>query len=334
MATLKESASSVPANNEAEEKMIETAEPVAAKTKFNKREVIDGAKRVSKQYRVTSDKKFRLKDFDTTEKTSVMRINKADASETLQLGVQLLAQLQDKLYASDKWSLLMIFQAMDAAGKDGAIKHVMSGINPQGCEVTSFKAPSPEELDHDFLWRCMKHLPERGRIGIFNRSYYEEVLVVRVHEGILKSQKLPEKLITKTIWDDRLDDIRNFESYLNHNGILVVKFFLHVSKKEQKKRFIQRIDTPEKNWKFSNADIEERKYWKQYMAAYEEMIKKTASEKSPWYIVPADNKHYARLVVAAAVIQALGSMNLAYPKISEEQVAGLQILKQQLLEEK
>jgi PPK2 family polyphosphate:nucleotide phosphotransferase len=223
---------------------------------------------------------------------------------------------------------------MDAAGKDGAIKHVMSGINPQGCHVTAFKAPNPEELDHDYLWRCMKQLPERGRIGIFNRSYYEEVLVVRVHEGILKSQKLPEKLLTENIWDERLSDMRNFESYLNRNGILVVKFFLNVSKKEQKKRFIERIDKPEKNWKFSAGDIEERKYWKQYMVAYEEMIKKTATEKSPWYVIPADNKPYARIVVASAIINALDSMKLAYPEVSIEQVAELQRLKEELIAEK
>jgi len=245
-----------------------------------------------------------------------------------------LAGMQDKLYAQDKWSLLLIFQAMDAAGKDGAIKHVMSGINPQGCQVTSFKAPNPEELDHDYLWRCMKQLPERGRIGIFNRSYYEEVLVVRVHEEILKAQKLPGKMVTDTIWDDRLNDMHNFEEYLYRNGILVVKFFLNVSKKEQKKRFLERIDKPEKNWKFSNADITERKYWKQYMAAYEEAIKKTATEKSPWYVVPADNKPYARIVVAAAIISALDSMKLAYPEVGEEQLAELQRLKQELLAEK
>jgi PPK2 family polyphosphate:nucleotide phosphotransferase len=242
--------------------------------------------------------------------------------------------MQDKLYAQDKWSLLLIFQAMDAAGKDGAIKHVMSGINPQGCHVTAFKAPNPEELDHDYLWRCMKQLPERGRIGIFNRSYYEEVLVVRVHEGILKSQKLPEKLLTENIWDERLSDMRNFESYLNRNGILVVKFFLNVSKKEQKKRFIERIDKPEKNWKFSAGDIEERKYWKQYMVAYEEMIKKTATEKSPWYVIPADNKPYARIVIASAIINALDSMKLTYPEVSIEQVAELQRLKEELIAEK
>jgi PPK2 family polyphosphate:nucleotide phosphotransferase len=210
----------------------------------------------------------------------------------------------------------------------------MSGINPQGCEVTSFKSPSAEELDHDYLWRCMKRLPERGRIGIFNRSYYEEVLAVRVHEAFLQAQKLPKKLITENIWEDRFKDIRNFESYLNNNGILVVKIFLNVSKKEQKKRFLERLETPEKNWKFSKADLAERKFWKQYMAAYEDLIRNTATEKSPWYVVPADNKKYARIVVAAAILQALDSMKLAYPEVTEDQRAELLRLKQELLAEK
>jgi PPK2 family polyphosphate:nucleotide phosphotransferase len=307
---------------------------ITAITELSKKEFIVRAKKLAKQYRVTSEKKFKLKDYPANESETVSKISKLVAQDTLQLGVQLLAQMQDKLYAQDKWSLLIIFQAMDAAGKDGAIKHVMSGINPQGCEVTAFKAPTSEELDHDYLWRCIKRLPERGRIGIFNRSYYEEVLVVRVHESILKGQKLPEKLITDSIWDDRLNDIRNFESYLNRNGILVVKIFLNVSKKEQKKRFIERIDNPAKNWKFSPMDLEERKYWKQYMAAYEEMIKKTASDKSPWYVVPSDDKPYARVVIASAIIHALDSMKLAYPSVSDEQVAELQRLKLELLAEK
>lgn len=307
---------------------------ITAITELSRKEFIARAKKLSKQYRVTSDKKFKLKDFPTHADTNLGKEGKLFEQQALQLDIQALAEMQDKLYAQDNWSLLLIFQAMDAAGKDGAIKHVMSGINPQGCQVTSFKAPSAEELDHDYLWRCMKHLPERGRIGIFNRSYYEEVLIVRVHEGILKAQKLPEKLITKDIWDDRLNDMRNFESYLNNNGILVVKFFLNVSKKEQKKRFIERIDKPEKNWKFSASDLEERKYWKQYMIAYEELIKKTATEKSPWYVVPADNKPFARNIVAAAIITALDSMKLAYPEVSEEKVAELQRLKQELMAEK
>jgi len=302
-------------------------------TELSRKDLLARAKKLAKEYRVTSDKKFKLKDFPTVVSSDFGKEEKPMAQSVLQLGVETLAEMQDKLYAQDKWSLLVIFQAMDAAGKDGAIKHVMSGINPQGCEVTSFKSPSAEELDHDFLWRCMKRIPERGRIGIFNRSYYEEVLVVRVHEAILKSQKIPEKLITENIWDDRLKDIRNFESYLNNNGILVVKIFLNVSKKEQKKRFLERIDKPEKNWKFSEADLAERKFWKQYMAAYEDMIKKTATDRSPWYVVPADNKPYARIVIAAAIIHALDSMKLAYPVVSEEQLLELQRLKQVLLAE-
>lgn len=307
---------------------------ITAITDLSRKEFISRAKKLSKQYRVTSDKKFKLKDFPAVVSNESGKDDKTFSQQTLQHSVQVLSEMQDKLYAQDRWSLLVIFQAMDAAGKDGAIKHVMSGINPQGCQVTSFKSPSTEELDHDYMWRCTKQLPERGRIGIFNRSYYEEVLIVRVHEGILKFQKIPEKLVTDSIWDDRLKDIRNFETYLNNNGILVVKIFLNVSKKEQKKRFLERIDKPDKNWKFSNVDVEERKYWKQYQAAYEEMIKKTASEKSPWYVVPADNKPYARMVVSAALISALDSMKLKYPEIDEEQIAELQRLKLELLAEK
>jgi PPK2 family polyphosphate:nucleotide phosphotransferase len=306
---------------------------IPAISDLNRKDFVARARKLSKPYRVTSEKDFRLKDFATSVDSDLGKAEKPLAQQALQLGVQALAAMQDKLYAQDKWSLLLIFQAMDAAGKDGAIKHVMSGINPQGCEVTAFKAPSPEELDHDFMWRCMKRMPERGRIGIFNRSYYEEVLVVRVHEEILKAQKLPEKLLTQTIWDDRLTDIRNLETYLNRNGILVVKFFLNVSKKEQKKRFLERIDKPEKNWKFSSADLSERKYWKQYMFAYEEMIRKTASEKSPWYVVPADNKPYARIVIASAIITALDSMKLAYPQLGPEQLAELQKMKEELMNE-
>jgi len=298
------------------------------------KELIDRARKLSKRFRVASDKKFNLKDYPTIVNSELGKEEKPVSKKVLQLGVEALAEMQDKLYAQDKWSLLVIFQAMDAAGKDGAIKHVMSGINPQGCEVTSFKSPSPEELDHDYLWRCMKHLPERGRIGIFNRSYYEEVLAVRVHESFLMGQKLPEKLITKNIWEDRLADIRNFEKYLNNNGILVVKIFLNVSKKEQKRRFLERIDKPDKNWKFSKSDLAERKFWKEYQDCYQDLIKKTSTEKSPWYVVPADNKPFARIVVAAAVLNALDSMKLAYPKVGEAQVAELQRLKKELLAEK
>ncbi len=300
---------------------------------LNSQEFITRARKLAETYRVANDKEFRLKDYSHEADDDSWIDKKDHAQELLEIGVEALSEMQDKLYAHDKWGLLVIFQAMDAAGKDGAIKHVMSGVNPQGCEVTAFKAPNAEELDHDYLWRCMKHLPERGRIGIFNRSYYEEVLVVRVHEEILRSQKLPEELIHEDIWKARLKDIRNFEAYLNNNGILVVKIFLHVSKKEQKKRFLERIETPEKNWKFSKSDLAERKFWKEYMDAYEHLIRKTATEKSPWYVVPADNKHYARIVVAAAILHSLDSMGLSYPKVTEEKVAELQLIKQQLLAE-
>lgn len=299
-----------------------------------KKDHFEETKKFSERYRVGDGKKFRLKDYDTVDKTDLFNGYKSLAQETLQMGVQTLSSMQEKLYAEDKWSLLIIFQAMDAAGKDGAIKHVMSGVNPQGCEVHSFKAPNAIELDHDYLWRCMKNLPERGRIGIFNRSYYEEVLIVRVHEQILKSQRIPAALITKDIWNNRMKDIRHFEDYLYHNGTLVVKFFLNISYKEQKKRFIERIDNPDKNWKYSAADAHEREFWDGYMNAYEEMIQNTSTEKSTWYVVPADNKPYARIIIASAIINALDSMGLEYPIVSEEQIAELQKLKQELLAEK
>jgi len=301
---------------------------------ISKKELVSRARKFSERYCIGDGKNFRLKDFDTEDKSDQFNADKSQMQETLQLGVEVLAAMQDKLYAQDKWSLLLIFQAMDAAGKDGAIKHVMSGVNPQGCQVYSFKAPNAEELDHDYLWRCMKNLPERGRIGIFNRSYYEEVLVVRVHEQILKSQRIPPALITKDIWADRMKDIRHFEDYLYRNGTLVVKFFLNVSNNEQKKRFIERIDNPDKNWKFNAADAHEREFWDVYMNAYEDMITNTSTVKSPWYVVPADNKSFARLIVAAAIINALDSLNLEYPKVSAEKIAELIKLKQELLAEK
>ena len=322
------------AEKESNSETVKQNSKIAELTDIGKKEIIARAKRLSKKFRVTSNKKFKLKDYPTSGDFDLGKVEKQASEEVLQMGVEALAVMQDKLYAQDKWSLLVIFQAMDAAGKDGAIKHVMSGINPQGCQVTSFKAPSAEELDHDYLWRCMKNLPERGRIGIFNRSYYEEVLVVRVHESFLMGQKLPEKLITKNIWDDRLSDIKNFERYLNNNGILVVKIFLNVSKKEQKKRFLERIERPEKNWKFSNSDLGERKFWEQYMACYEDLIRKTSTEKSPWYVVPADNKRFSRIVVAAAILNALDTMKLAYPQVSEAKRVELQSIKQQLIAEK
>jgi PPK2 family polyphosphate:nucleotide phosphotransferase len=280
------------------------------------KEVIEASRRLSKPYRVTDGKKFRLKDFDPGDTGKLKADDKPRAKEALQTGVDALAELQDVLYAQDRWSVLLVFQAMDAAGKDGTIKHVMSGVNPQGCQVSSFKAPTSLDLDHDYLWRCIKELPERGRIGIFNRSYYEETLVVRVHPEFLAGQKLPEKCVTKHIWDERFQDIRSFERYLHRNGTVVRKFFLHVSKKEQQKRFLSRLDLPEKNWKFSANDAKERGFWDDYMEAYEETIQETATEDSPWYVVPANNKWFTRVVVAAAVIDALASLNLQYPKVS------------------
>lgn len=290
---------------------------------MKKKEFIKRTKKFSKPFRITDGEDFRLKHIDPEDTLGLKSEDKPKAQEALKNGIELLAELQDKLYAQDKWSVLLIFQAMDAAGKDGAIKHVMSGINPQGCQVYSFKAPTSEDLDHDYLWRCIKCLPERGRIGIFNRSYYEETLVVRVHEEILAKQKLPEKLVTKHIWDERFQDIRNFEKYLTRNGTIVRKFFLHVSRGEQKKRFLERIDNPEKNWKFSSADAKERGHWDEYMKAYEDMIRNTSTKDSPWFVVPADNKWFTRLVVAAAVIEALASLELEYPEVGEKKLIEL-----------
>ncbi len=312
--------------NDFEERLIDLST-------LSKKELVQRAKKFSKQYCVGDGDGFKLKDYETKASFNLGEEGKPLVKQTLEMGVEALAVLQDVLYAQDKWSVLLIFQAMDAAGKDGAIKHVMSGVNPQGCQVFSFKAPSSEDLDHDFLWRCQKHLPERGRIGIFNRSYYEEVLVVRVHEQILKSQKLPEKLFTKDIWENRFEDIRNFEKYLNRNGTIVIKFFLNVSKKEQKERFIERVDDADKNWKFSASDAKERGYWDDYMHAYEELIKNTSTKKSPWYVIPADNKSYARIAVASAIITALEELDLEYPKVSEAKIAELQAVKQALLDE-
>ena len=298
---------------------------------MNHEKLISRAREFAKPYAITTGGSFRLKDFDPGDTGGLDDEDKPKAKEALAMGVELLAELQDVLYAQDRWSVLLIFQAMDAAGKDWAIKHVLSGVNPQGCEVYSFKAPTSEELDHDFLWRCTKRLPERGRIGIFNRSYYEETLVVRVHPEILAKQKLPEKCVTKKIWDERFEDIRNLEKYLTRNGTIVRKFFLNVSKEEQKKRFLERIDNPDKNWKFSAADAHERTYWKDYMKAYEEMIRETATPDCPWYVVPADNKWYTRVVVAAAVIDALSSLDLGYPKVSAAHRKDLAAVKAELL---
>jgi PPK2 family polyphosphate:nucleotide phosphotransferase len=275
------------------------------------------------RYRVTKGKRFRLKDVDPDDTYGLRSEFKDEAKALLQQGVQTLAEWQDKLYAQDRWAVLLVFQAMDAAGKDGTIKHVMSGVNPQGCEVASFKAPSSEELDHDFLWRCMPWLPNRGHIGIFNRSYYEEVLVVRVHPEYLAAQKLPPQLATRRIWDERYEDINNFERYLTRNGTVIRKFFLHVSKAEQKKRFLERLTEPEKHWKFAAADVRERAHWDDYMKAYEAMIRATAAPHAPWYVVPADNKWFTRMVVAAAVVEAMESLDLRYPKVDKKKRAEL-----------
>jgi PPK2 family polyphosphate:nucleotide phosphotransferase len=275
------------------------------------------ARKLASAFRVTDGKRFRLKDFDPGDTLGIRSERKPEASLALSRGVEDIARLQEMLYAQDKWGVLLIFQAMDAAGKDGTIKHVLSGVNPQGCDVHSFKAPSSEELDHDFLWRCSQRLPERGRLGIFNRSYYEETLVVRVHPALLAKQKLPPALVGKHIWAHRFEDIRHFERYLGRNGIVVRKFFLHVSKQEQKRRFLERLENPEKHWKFSEADARERERWDDYMDAYEDMIRNTASEAAPWYVVPADNKWYTRLVVSAVVVETLASLDLKYPEVDE-----------------
>ena len=291
--------------------------------------LIKVARSLAKPFRVT-DGNFRLKDVDPGD-TLGLPENKPRAKEALATGIEILAELQDRLYAQDNWAVLLVFQAMDAAGKDGAIKHVMSGVNPQGCQVFSFKAPTSEDLDHDYLWRCMKCLPERGRIGIFNRSYYEETLVVRVHEELLHRQKLPPELITKDIWAERFQDIRSFERYLTRNGVAICKFFLHVSNQEQKKRFLERIEEPEKNWKFSVNDAKERHYWKEYMEAYEDVIRNTATKAAPWYVVPADNKWFTRVAVAAAVIGVLDDLDLKYPEVSEAKLKELAAAKKELL---
>ena len=296
------------------------------------KDIIKRTRELAKPFRVAKGKDFRLKDVDPDDTLEFTKeADKPRAKEALAMGVAALAELQDKLYAQDKWAVLLIFQAMDAAGKDGAIKHVMSGINPQGCQVFSFKSPSADDLDHDYLWRCMKCLPNRGHIGIFNRSYYEEVLVVRVHPEFLAKQKLPPELIGKNIWEERFEDICNFEEYLSRNGIIVRKFFLHVSKKEQKQRFLDRIDDPLKNWKFSANDANERDYWDDYMEAYEEMIRETATKYAPWYVVPADNKWFTRVIVGSAVIEALASLDLAYPKVDESKLKELAAAKKKLL---
>jgi PPK2 family polyphosphate:nucleotide phosphotransferase len=286
------------------------------------------ASKLVKPYRVENGKKFRLKDFDPADTGQVH--SKEHGNKLLARGIAEMAELQDKLYAQDRWGVLLIFQAMDAAGKDGAIKHVMSGVNPQGCQVYSFKQPSSEELNHDYLWRTMQRVPERGRIGIFNRSYYEEVLIVRVHSQVFKNERIPPSLVTKNIWKERFEDMNHFERYLARNGIVIRKFFLNLSKKEQKKRFLDRLDEPQKNWKFSAPDIREREFWDDYMNAYEEMIVHTADKVAPWYVVPADNKWFSRVVVAAAIVETLEGLKLSYPKVDSEKRKELQAARVEL----
>jgi PPK2 family polyphosphate:nucleotide phosphotransferase len=280
------------------------------------KEIRDRIQKLVHPFRITKGKSFRLSDFNPGD-TCDLTLDKAQGAELVQIGTQWLAEEQDMLYAQDRWSLLLIFQAMDAAGKDSTIKHVMSGVNPQGCQVFSFKQPSSEELDHDFMWRYVIRMPERGRIGIFNRSYYEEVLVVRVHPETLKRQKMPPRLVSKSIWDERLADIANFEDYISRQGTTILKFFLHVSRKEQKKRFTERLEEPEKNWKFSPSDVMEREFWDQYMEAFEEAIRATASKHAPWFVVPADNKWFTRLLVEAAIVDAVADLGLTYPKVDD-----------------
>jgi PPK2 family polyphosphate:nucleotide phosphotransferase len=285
-------------------------------------------------YRVTKGKKFRLKDVDPRDTGDLESDQKDEAQELLRRGVEMLAEQQQMLYAQDRWSVLLVFQAMDAAGKDGTIKHVFSGLNPQGCQVHSFKQPSAEDLDHDFLWRAQCKLPERGRIGIFNRSHYEEVLVVRVHSEFLATQKLPQAVVTKDIWRERFEDIVDWERHLARNGYVIRKFFLHVSRKEQKRRFLERLDRPEKNWKFSLSDVKERALWDDYMRAYEDMIRHTATKQAPWFVVPADNKWYTRLVVAAAIVDALADLRLSFPSVGPEHLRVLRSARAALMRER
>jgi PPK2 family polyphosphate:nucleotide phosphotransferase len=292
--------------------------------------LIKKAKRLSRPFRVVDGDRFRLKDFDPAETLGFGAEDKPKAKEALAIGIEGMAKLQDMLYAQGQWGVLLILQAMDAAGKDGTIKHVMSGINPQGCEVFSFKSPNSEELSHDYMWRCIRCLPQRGRIGIFNRSYYEETLVVRVHPEFLARQRLPGELVDKRIWKQRFQDIRCFERYLARNGIAICKFFLNLSKGEQKRRFLARLDDPDKNWKFSAADMKERQFFGRYQSAYDDMIRNTAAPHAPWYVVPADNKWFTRVIVAAAIIDTLASLNLHYPQVSKDKLKDLAAARKQL----
>jgi PPK2 family polyphosphate:nucleotide phosphotransferase len=299
-----------------------------------KNQALKSLRRLAAPYCVRDARKFRLKRVDPADTGELENENKEQARQLLAYGIERMARLQEKLAAQGQWSLLLIFQAMDAAGKDGAIKHVMSGVNPQGCRVESFKAPSREELAHDYLWRCVRALPERGRIGIFNRSYYEEVLAVRVHEDLLEAQNLPAPLATGKIWEERYQDIRGFERHLARSGTVVRKFFLHLSRKEQKRRLLERLDDPDKHWKFSENDLRQRGRWGEYMRAYEDMVRGTASESAPWYVVPADNKWYTRLVVAAAIVDALEALDLEFPKTPPGKVRALARARRELLSER
>jgi PPK2 family polyphosphate:nucleotide phosphotransferase len=299
---------------------------------MKERKLIAEATRLAEPYCITKGSKFRLKDFDPADTNGVK--SKKHAEKLLEQSSAMTSEMQEKLYAQDRWALLIIFQGMDAAGKDGAIKHVMSGVNPQGCDVHPFKTPTNEELDHDFLWRCQKVLPERGKIGIFNRSYYEEVLVVRVHPAMLKNERLPDALVTKHIWNERYEDINAFERYLTRNGVMIRKFFFHISKEEQKKRFLERLEDSNKNWKFSMDDIKERGFWKDYQEAYEEMVQNTATKHAPWYVVPADNKWFTRLIVASAIVEALGQLDLAFPDVDKAKKKELAAINDSLLAEK
>ena len=290
------------------------------------------ALKLADAFEIKHGESFRLKDYDPADIRGIR--SKEKANQLLQHSVAVLSDLQEKLYAQDQWAMLVVVQAMDAAGKDSLIKHVMSGVNPQGCEVSSFKQPSTEELNHDYLWRAARRLPERGHIGVFNRSYYEEVLVVRVHQEFLAKQHLPPELATKKIWKERFEDMCNFEQYLTRNGVVVRKFFLHVSKEEQKRRFLARLNEPEKNWKFSEADVKERQYWDDYMNAYEDMIRHTATPYAPWYVVPADHKWFTHIAVSYAIIQALEDLNLQFPKVDKDRRKQLEAARQALLNEK
>ncbi|HTD56407.1 MAG TPA: polyphosphate kinase 2 family protein [Silvibacterium sp.] len=296
-------------------------------------DVIRKAAALAKQCRVNHGATFRLKDHDPADTMGFKSEDHPRAKQALASGVRTLFDMQDMLYAQDKWAVLLIFQGIDAGGKDGAIKHVMSGVNPAGCQVYSFKQPSSEDLDHDYLWRCVKCLPNRGHIGIFNRSYYEEVLVVRVHRQLLANEKIPPSLVTKNIWKERYEDIREFERHLHRNGIVTAKFFLNLSKEEQKRRFLDRTDDPDKNWKFSSADVAERAYWDAYQEAFEDMIRNTSTQENPWYVIPADHKWLARIVVAAAVVHTLGRLDLSYPRVDKAKLAEIKKAKEALLSE-